>query len=1813
MKRVLVLVFLLGLAAAAHTANVTSNLTIVESAVNKTVNFTVFNQGPDALNRTQLFNYTTGPDHFNITSVDAWWWNESRGANNTAWGCSIADGDGDGRGDAVDCALGDWLYHNLTAGDYLNITLTMTAFESGNVTWNLTTWDNATDVNYNATYVVVDLKRPSVSASLNQTVVTNGSQVTVHALATNADDDVQGVKAFVPFDYAVTTTAIYGQSYTAAGDLNGDGAEELVYADTSQGTTVTGYKIHIMDFANDHDYDTGLRGNYVNVGDIDGDGLDEIVYSNVSDDHQHYIISVFDNSTNATYALDAAVDSQVMELCDVNGDGAEEIVFENDTDEFQMIFDSMTGYMHNTSVYRSSLSCGDVDGDGAGELVYYEYTTKYLHIYDNQTQEHHNTSIYTSTKLSRCADTDGDGKAEVTFPRWGASDYGGYIYDNQTGTLASMPTPENWSGLSGSFYGGTGEEFMIRDDDLGTIHLYDPLVNRTLLLNFTDKYNFSPVDVDGDGADELTFRDNGGYYLKILSFNPAIMADDGSAPDNSADDDNYTALYTVGELSEGNHTIIILANNSAGLYNSSEWVNITVDRSAPTIENIIINDTVLAPGNWVEIHAVLSDVAGIQNFTIDWTPLGLTLLNFTDHDGDGNWTFIYEVPSVPSDAYALELNATDIFGYNNSSNVSLTVDSVQPNVTGVSPSVNATTSNTRPVFYANVSDDLSGAVMCNVTRYINNTPMTTLEIEMEDDRCLYAFDTDIPNNTAVNVTFIVQDAAGNWNTTETWSGTYLVETNVTRGESIAFRGYANPPFPQAGTANLRNTLTLTNTKNVNTGFGKVAVQIDNNSTNTFVSFSNGTVVDHEKLDYDYNDTVIFEVGNLDASETRTYFIDYNSTSLRYANGTDGKYGEIVLNEKIKWTRNVTVINGLKLGDTIQGVFPVPPDATNVRIYNWTRCDDCVNTSVQGEYAKQVFYIAPGGSRIFNITYELPAPVLHEEKTYASTKNDTTVFWFERLKLENKASKNITGVSVMFQAPSVNLTAYNLTNSSYWPVGYEHASYVSSPVVTWLNWTESGDLSANSNHTYYLRVNTAKLNVTNFKWTPSINSEKNYPLNLSAYLQSYETETFEFVPEILGKGTKTKRTVSLVPYTNTTVASVYNMTVTDHAGSYTLRYNLTSLDGVAYSGTQAITLEETPIVPITLNDTTLQIGEWSAIDFGYFNNTETTATTTYHFEVLGNDSAIVNKSLYPVVWGVTPINLASGTYADLNRFKVNNTTPPGSYSVHASLTSGSTDNPISRSGQEINSSVTVNVPVNATMSVDNSDISSTGTKTRAVINIGNVNLTVEVGTRGLTGLSVETTNGTVVGVNTGFDLRIIVPDPPAGGTGYVDVYSYYDGDLIQTDTIGITLEAHDTSGTTPSGSTPRSPGSSTTTPVDDEEEEQTETEQDLDEVLDEIDLIQGLDIPIEIDQDLIDEINDLIEEAKAEGDQSKFNEAQELIDELRESVGTARVVDSYDPRMLGEDELAKNLTRTLSGEDDLETINDNVIYSVDARIVAWTVGASTKYYTTVTMSAKLRESREHAYLVVNLPKDLAQSTDDVRFIDNPIILEEDPVFAYQLDTLGGTFSYQLAEDLDQSSINTITTTSIAKRIARCGDGICEEENCCDDCGCDEGEECNKATHLCEEIVETEPVVEAAEGGGMSLLTILGILFVLGAAAGGGYYVYSKKSGGMNIKKLLDSPDEYPVAYLSGQLKTIDENNGYLTDSSGSVKVYSEMPIYDQFCMVKGRLENGVLLAESVIPVEMKSQFASKHVGDSAQTPEVTSPETGGDMTSRNNHT
>lgn len=236
----------------------------------------------------------------------------------------------------------------------------------------------------------------------------------------------------------------------AAGELDGDGAAELIFFGTfDDGDDLKGW---VYDDAN-HDFDSlkswtvtddHSKEPEVACGDIDGDGLDEIICISVDEDGEDINAWIWDDH-NAGYTELKHWDNndnvkEVNVACgDVDGDAIDEIVFLGSTggtyrDLICWVYDDKTADFAQLKFWNDDINkadepdvaCGDIDGDGLDEIVIVSTYSEFWHdndlkvwIWDDSAHDFaqlkHWDDWNDNTKEPHvaCGDVDGDAKDEI--------------------------------------------------------------------------------------------------------------------------------------------------------------------------------------------------------------------------------------------------------------------------------------------------------------------------------------------------------------------------------------------------------------------------------------------------------------------------------------------------------------------------------------------------------------------------------------------------------------------------------------------------------------------------------------------------------------------------------------------------------------------------------------------------------------------------------------------------------------------------------------------------------------------------------------------------------------------------------------------------------------------------------------------------------------------------------------------------------------------------------------------------------------------------------------------------------------------------------------------------------------------------------------------------------------------------------------------------------------------------------------------------------------------------------------------------------
>jgi len=291
------------------------------------------------------------------------------------------------------------------------------------------------------------------------------------------EDHIPGSNGYglVPYDYSWCGDAYYVAGVSggfrldfeendglAAGDVDGDGATEIVHGDRGDVVHILGQWGNLeRSFGLDFEEYDGFA-----VGDVDGDGRAEIVQGDRSADR----IRVFNMS------------------------GTEVLSFARDFEE------------------GDGLAVGDVNGDGRAEFIHGDRSDDRIRVFDLRVFEIASFSReYEGWDGLAAGDVNGDGRAEIIH---GDRDDRIYVLNMYGTVLASFPLDfEGRDGLTTGDINGDGRAEIIHGDRDNWIRALDMNGNKVweFAADFEQGDGLAAGDVDGDGRAEIILGDRGDY------------------------------------------------------------------------------------------------------------------------------------------------------------------------------------------------------------------------------------------------------------------------------------------------------------------------------------------------------------------------------------------------------------------------------------------------------------------------------------------------------------------------------------------------------------------------------------------------------------------------------------------------------------------------------------------------------------------------------------------------------------------------------------------------------------------------------------------------------------------------------------------------------------------------------------------------------------------------------------------------------------------------------------------------------------------------------------------------------------------------------------------------------------------------------------------------------------------------------------------------------------------------------------------------------------------------------------------------------
>jgi hypothetical protein len=243
----------------------------------------------------------------------------------------------------------------------------------------------------------------------------------------------------------------------------------------------------------------------------------------------------------------------------------------------------------------------------------------------------------------------------------------------------------------------------------------------------------------------------------------------------------WSLSYNVSQLAEGTHTITVMANDSVGYWNTTQYRSFIVDFTVP---NVTIN--LPAGGNLYSItsynqtfNATVIDANFVQNVIFSFGNASGANFNVTAVNNSGYWIAYYNVSSLAEGVQVVTVIANDSAGnFNNTQTVSFTVDNSPPNVTDPLP-YNTSISGDR---FFNISNDIEVGANATDLTYVSQV-FANISYP-NGSAILYELSNSTGHPSKFNMSFTIPNVTGNYNITFLANDTsnnrnYTTSTNFT--------------------------------------------------------------------------------------------------------------------------------------------------------------------------------------------------------------------------------------------------------------------------------------------------------------------------------------------------------------------------------------------------------------------------------------------------------------------------------------------------------------------------------------------------------------------------------------------------------------------------------------------------------------------------------------------------------------------------------------------------------------------------------------------------------------------------------------------------------------------------------------------------------------------------------------------------------------------------------------------------------------------------------------------------------------------------
>lgn len=391
-------------------------------------------------------------------------------------------------------------------------------------------------------------------------------------------------------------------SAVAIGDVNGDGAPDLVVANAGSNTVsvllnTTTPGANTFSFAAKQDFPTGADPQAVALKDLNGDGKPDIVVANGGAGSSS--VSVLLNTTVPGATIPTFAGQQTFStgggpvsvaVADLNGDGEPDLVTANSAagaNSVSVLLNT-TVFIEatNTSAFPTTpvamspsqaVVADDINGDGKPDIVAVQINGgNYVSVLINTTVPGSNTPTFTAAqKISvgnqplsvALADINGDGKADIIVGNQGDGTISVLLNTTAPGSLVATfaspqtfaaGTPGNQTFVAAADFNGDGKTDLAVSSSNGSVAV---LLNTTspgsLNASFSAPQAFTTAtgpdgivaaDVNGDGKPDLAVADYSGSVSVLVNTTTAGSFTPSFAPEKLLTAQSETKSVVAGDL-----------------------------------------------------------------------------------------------------------------------------------------------------------------------------------------------------------------------------------------------------------------------------------------------------------------------------------------------------------------------------------------------------------------------------------------------------------------------------------------------------------------------------------------------------------------------------------------------------------------------------------------------------------------------------------------------------------------------------------------------------------------------------------------------------------------------------------------------------------------------------------------------------------------------------------------------------------------------------------------------------------------------------------------------------------------------------------------------------------------------------------------------------------------------------------------------------------------------------------------------------------------------------------------------------------------